>query len=126
MKKRLAILLVFTVTLVATDAVQLLKIPRLATHYMQHTAADPSLTFADFLAEHYSDEPHTDHDEAEDMKLPFKTSEYTAVTVGFFFVPRTGVRMNAPVYTEKPVSRYRFSCIPSESAQSIWQPPKNA
>lgn len=126
MKRITVILLASLIALLATGAVEVLKVPQLVKHFAQHLQNDPDTTLVDFLVEHYSGIPHTDNDDSEDRKLPFKTSEYTAGVITCFFVPQTAVPVKRAVYVPRPAPRYRFSCTPSEFAHSIWQPPKNA
>lgn len=126
MKRCYTITLTVIIAIVATDAVQFMKVPQMFSHFFQHTQADPDLSFTDFLSQHYSSEPHTDDDDAEDMKLPFKKSEYTAGAISFFFTQKNYVKDGTVIYREAPVSLYRFSCTPAESGNSIWQPPKQA
>lgn len=126
MKRGCIIALTFILAIVACDAVQFMKVPQMFRHFIQHTKIDPSLSFADFLAEHYSNIPHTDNDEAEDMKLPFKQSECGFVSIAFFFEHKTYETLQTVEYYVKPVSLYAFSCTPSEAGNAIWQPPKHA
>ena len=126
MKRKTAILLALLIGLMSTNAAELLKVPQLLRHFAQHTQADPGLTFWTFLADHYSDIPHTDNDDSEDQKLPFKTPVHAAVVVSCWFVPQTGIVLKSPEFVARPVPRYRFSCTPSEFAHHVWQPPQHA
>lgn len=112
--------------LMATNATELFKVTQLVRHFSQHAQADPGLSFIDFLQEHYSNVPHTDNDDSEDQKLPFKTPVHTAGAIAFWSVPQTGVPVKAPVYAPRPAPGYRVSYRVSPPSDTIWQPPKNA
>ena len=51
---------------------EVLKIPQLISHFDQHHALNPQISFIDFLEMHYYGEDLDDNDDEEDMKLPFK------------------------------------------------------
>lgn len=60
----------------ATEAYQILKLPMLAMHFIQHCNDDPAMTLEAFLKMHYAEKTVFDEDWQEDMQLPFKTCQH--------------------------------------------------
>jgi hypothetical protein len=73
MYKTLTILLLFIFSVTQTEMGQLLKLPFLFEHFNKHHQLDNTLSFVDFLKDHYS-KGHQDQDQEEDSKLPFISS----------------------------------------------------
>ena len=73
-KKTLAILLTSIYLFGATDASQLLKLPLLISHYINHKKENPNTTLVSFFKMHYVDPQPYDADYSQDMQLPFKTT----------------------------------------------------
>lgn len=115
--------------LAATSCNQLLKMPALIQHFIEHKTAHKSLNFLEYLHEHYliSQKAHTDHDQDRDMALPFKVP---APTVSMFAIlPNTAQQILSP--TDKVLSfikeKYPLpnnASLPAWHGTSIWQPPK--
>jgi hypothetical protein len=70
MTKALTILLLFIFSVTQTELGQLMKLPFLFEHYSKHRQQNHSLTFIEFLKDHYTKD-HQDKDQKEDRKLPF-------------------------------------------------------
>ncbi|PXW09758.1 MULTISPECIES: hypothetical protein [Chryseobacterium] len=70
MKKLISILLLFLYLVSTTELYQLLKIPELIEHYIEHKELNPDMTLTAFLRTHY-DHPVKDGDYGKDQKLPF-------------------------------------------------------
>ena len=108
----------------ATELGELLKIPQLFVHYTEHKTQNNKISFFDFLTMHYSND-HGEND-ADDMKLPFKSHDNCSITNNqVFFVH------SFPIITIKSVEsslekikackeEFLFSSFQS----TIWQPPK--
>lgn len=123
-KKAIAIGLL-TIYLFSTTAFsQLLKIPILVTHYLEHKAAS-NLSIAKFIIIHYADSDIRDADYDKDMKLPFKTHENYAGLVGTF-INQSSLLINKPLYFHFKKTKYVFSdnTLIFSYHSSIWQPPK--
>ena len=71
MRRRFAYLLLALYLCTATEAYQLLKLPLLAVHFVQHCNEDPNMTIMAFLEMHYAEEMVYDEDWQQDMQLPF-------------------------------------------------------
>ena len=61
----------------STNACQLLKLPLLASHYLNHKQESPYITLYSFVKMHYIDDQPFDEDYAQGMQLPFKTTPDT-------------------------------------------------
>lgn len=127
MNRFLAIFLSAAILFSSTDLFQLFKLPQLVKHYQHHREENPQLTFTDFLTGHYIHFDDNDADHEEDMKLPFKQSDFSAavfsVCVPVYYQikivsPVDAYRNNIPVISDR-----RFD---SQFSASIWQPPKKA
>lgn len=70
MKKMLSLLLITLYLVSTTELYQLLKIPTLVEHYLEHKAINPDMPMVAFLKTHY-DHPTKDGDYGKDQKLPF-------------------------------------------------------
>jgi hypothetical protein len=75
MRKFTAIILVALYACSSTEAYQLLKMPALVVHYLQHSREDPEMSFLNFLHMHYAEAQVMDADWQQDMQLPFKSCE---------------------------------------------------
>jgi hypothetical protein len=109
----------------ATELSQLLKLPTLVHHFIEHKEQNQELSFWQFLCIHYAkgNVKYADYD--KDMKLPFKTSDNFFNQLTFCTVPSLTIS-NKPTYqTDKKDEQ-----IPSDEKlissylSSIWQPPK--
>ncbi|HEY0676883.1 MAG TPA: hypothetical protein VGD17_01310 [Chitinophagaceae bacterium] len=83
MQKLTAILFLFIFSVSVTEAGQLLKLPILVEHYIDHTERDKANSFLGFLKEHYQYDHTDDGDESEDSSLPFKTLNNSIVSLSF-------------------------------------------
>ncbi|MDP2385776.1 MAG: hypothetical protein Q8M29_05360 [Bacteroidota bacterium] len=136
MKKVLVIFLLLQVITNNTFAEELVKMPRLFTHYYHHAREHKDTKdFFDFLHKHYSDHHQNDNhsknhsEEDTDCALPFKHCGGCCVgthapVVGF--VPSFQIAD----YTCFQVKDLGFPAendrIESTDGRTIWQPPKLA
>src|SRR5687767_12225223 len=74
MRKIAAIFFLVLFTASTTEAGQLLKVPLLITHFLEHLRDGRSHSLVDFLKEHYGNDHAQDEDSTEDEKLPFKSA----------------------------------------------------
>lgn len=124
MKRLISILLLSLYLVSTTELYQLLKIPFLIEHYIQHKSLSPGMSFGAFLKIHY-DNPVKDNDYDQDQKLPF-VSHGSLLSVVFT------VNSIADFYfTEKALhsleikkSFYISILYNKEILNSIWQPPR--
>ena len=125
MKKTIAISLLFAFLTSNTELHQLLKLPVLIHHFMEHHDQDHHESFADFLKKHYADNPnHSDNHHHDN--LPFKTNECATMhnsTVAYYHQHHFSFCQPMIVFKNISVtSKVEFSS--SAFLSSIWQPPK--
>lgn len=125
MKKYLSIFLLVMYLLAGTQLTELIKIPVLIGHYIEHRE-EGKLSFYEFLNIHYSssEDHHASHE--SDTKLPFKTCQCNS-TVALFLAPcfkevQKKAKIGFPDL-EKTGFYYSFSYF-SKFYCSIWQPPR--
>jgi hypothetical protein len=106
---------------------QLLKLPVLIHHYLEHHNAVNGVSFAAFLHEHYSD--HHNHPSAngEHEKLPFKNCDFSSLQAISFCEPPVSFQFETikPIAVKEKTS-YEIPFYSSLSFSSIWQPPKTS
>lgn len=125
MKKVISIFILFTFLSVNTAFWEVLKLPLLIHHYIEHSQEDNNNSIIDFLAKHYGKDinhHHNDHHHDHD-KLPFKTINVHSVQVVYFqplFIKFSrqiaGKELKTPILQQQNYSNAYLN--------SIWQPPK--
>jgi len=125
MRKAIAILILSLFLTSTTDLYQLLKLPLLVDHYIQHKSLDENITVWQFLCIHYAHGDVKDADYAQDMKLPFKTSDkYNSSNLVAIPTSAISYTLNIPL-TKTPLSGIYYLPVKLPSfLPSIWQPPK--
>lgn len=58
---------------------QLMKLPKLYDHYIEHKSLDKQVSILAFMSMHYMGKDIQDNDHEKDMSLPFKTSNYQPI-----------------------------------------------
>jgi hypothetical protein len=127
LKTWISILLLSLYLVSATEFYQLLKLPLLVEHYIEHKREKSDLSVWEFLRIHYASGIDYDKDYEKDMKLPFKTHNDCADQLVAFSTPPTALlhpltRYYFPVIHGITVSEVDFLCAAYLS--SIWQPPR--
>ncbi|MBA2610743.1 MAG: hypothetical protein H0U95_02145 [Bacteroidetes bacterium] len=132
MKKLVAIFLLLQFLTNNAFAEELIKLPKLFTHFYHHSNEHhDSDDFVDFLVDHYSDNhKENKHDEDDnDCDLPFKHCEGCCLTSHIpliAFIPS----FNGSEFVFSVISKEKYSNenekIKSMCSPPIWQPPKLA
>lgn len=115
------VLLVYLV--VSTHLIELVRLPMLYTHYLEHKKTDRSLSFASFISMHY--DASRGHTDSKHSNLPFKSN---LGNIGVSIPWPLNTILNATI--QKPIalhglivflysSQYDFHYL-----TAIWQPPK--
>lgn len=125
MKKILVIISLFSIVFSATELYQLLKIPVLIAHYLEHQSKETGMGIADFFSVHYSKAIAEDEDAERDMQLPFKTHECAGQLL-------VAIDDNGEPFTlQSPMREVRHTrlcmqenALPSGFYTDIWQPPR--
>lgn len=128
MKKLIAILFLTVYVFSATEFNQLLKLPLLVEHYVEHKEENKLITFLEFLHMHYSTAHAKDADYNKDMKLPFKSPSNTiAFNALNCLQANFETELNYPVRNAKAFYFIYSEHIPNSALlNAIWQPPKQA
>lgn len=127
MRKYIAIFFLSVYLVAFTEARQILKMPNLVEHFIAHKVKDKRTTLYSFFKMHYLDAPVKDADYSQDMKLPFKTHDYSATVNLNFTVPLKYSVFNFIDNAHYKGIEHNFSY--SEKFYpaifiGIWQPPK--
>jgi|694.fasta_scaffold26046_2 hypothetical protein len=105
---------------------QLMKLPKLYDHFVEHKSLDKHVGVIEFITMHYMGKDIQDNDHEKDMGLPFKTSNYQPIF-------QLAIE-SQNIATEK----FKFSSIQNHwpdtthfglmqsSLSSLFRPPRNA
>lgn len=105
-----------------TEAPELLRLPILVEHYVEHRSRVPEMSFLQFLDMHYKTD--VAHD-ATDDELPFKQCCRVVTTPIYTTLAELNFNFQAPVPTEqKEFSSTSNSFVPSTGLDEIFQPPR--
>jgi len=108
-----------------TELSQLLKLPSLVEHYIEHKQENRDITLWAFLCMHYAHGIVKDADYDKDMKLPFKTSDGINLTITAFTPHNFSTEIAKPVTNEtKSFPSYNEVFLASSFLSNIWQPPR--
>lgn len=125
LKKLIAISFLSIFLCANTELGQLLKLPVLIHHYLEHHDDDAGVTLADFLHKHYDEENAHTSSNNEHEKLPFKshTFSFSQTTLVFQLPVRFELNPDKPLST-KVIINYSEGFYSSSILSRIWQPPK--
>ncbi len=136
MKKAIAIFLLFQILSNNSFAEELIKLPRLFTHFYHHAHEHKDTKdFLDFLHQHYSDhhenEKHSKKhsDEDNDCNLPFKHCGDCCLNIHVLSAISLPSALNSDFISIQTKDKHFYSVndrIESPERCSIWQPPKLA
>jgi hypothetical protein len=106
-----------------TEFHELLKVPVLVAHYLEHKREQPDLSLVQFFSIHYNNNTK-DEDYTRDSQLPFKAAEHLTSSITIF-ISHFAVKLPAPYFNHKTdIPFYRASFVSSQLLSNIWQPPK--
>lgn len=128
MKKIIAILFLGLYLTTTSEIFELLKLPILLSHFLEHQSENNQITFVSFLEMHYSSQNNHFKKNHSDTKLPFKThhccsscsSLITFLEPNLHFIFHKNIIL--PINVKSNFS-YTF-IFESNFQSSIWQPPK--
>jgi len=128
LKRFLAISLFFTYFFSTTELHQLLKLPFLVEHFVEHKEQNNQMTLWQFLCLHYAQDDQKDGDYDKDRKLPFKSHDCCN---NMSVVACITNQISIVTFSEKPiyVAESSFSNIEEiffddSFLSNIWQPPR--
>jgi len=123
-KKFITISLLALYLFCATEACQLLKLPVLISHFLEHQKINKSISFVEYLDLHYDNNPDTqEHQEG----LPFKSVDICCIA-GHSTLPFIELEIDLPCYNYlvKEFPQYRHLGYQLLKSQDIFQPPRTA
>lgn len=118
-----SVLLLFLYVSVQSPLHEIIKLPTLVAHFIEHKEKDPNISFMDFIDDHYI--KNTDSQDHFHKKLPFKDENHPLM-IGFHY-------MNTEKWEQSPLAVkciQTFSPLPYRSLSlgepnGVWQPPKS-
>ena len=126
MKSAIAIFLLLLYLGSTTEMHELLKMPLLIDHFIEHRSESAGLSFWDFISLHYGQGEVRPPDYDKDMKLPFKsTPEITCTASLIALIPdlQSGEITHHPENARQRVSQ-KDHILSDDFPSCIWQPPK--
>jgi hypothetical protein len=128
LKKAAAISFLLIFLLANTELKQLLKLPVLIHHYMEHDEDDAGKSLLAFLQEHYAEEhakAATQHHDQDHENLPFKSHQDGFSQSNFFCAtPATFDYESERTIKVITNSIYIESSHCPSALSKIWQPPR--
>ena len=125
MKRFTAILLLISLTFAQTELNQLLKLPIVFEHYLEHADKNAALSMLEFFVMHYFEKQVKDLDYDRDMQLPFKTVNPQLLNIFSALLP-ANLRITAAVTCLPATTESRYSVVTIAGTRAgIWQPPQS-
>lgn len=125
--KKIAVIFLFGLYFLAsTEAHQLLKVPMLVKHFMQHKKEDSKITLVAFLKMHYAQTTIFDDDYAQDMQLPFKvhSEDFCLSVMPTLPTPKFEMEIVSTPVVKQSIPLMNDVTYSFLSTQDIFQPPK--
>lgn len=126
MQKILAIALIAVHLFGNTEVGQIIKLPKLISHYFQHHRQNPDINFFDFLAMHYGGDDGTVADDDLDNQLPCHNLNHNCLSVVYPPIAQDIFNLEAIQYKNAEYGRRLLTGIPSKHVLLILQPPRKA
>jgi hypothetical protein len=126
-KKLVLIVLCVQITLPSDLLHDIVCLPLLFSHFAHHNHHHDSVSFTDFVAQHYQENDlHHDHEDEDHENLPFHHHDQLTVSQTIIAFSEIKHFQFTPVYFENPVLSiiYHQEFYPSGCSSSIWRPPK--
>jgi len=129
LKQYIAIFFLSAYLLSTTQLHELLKLPVLVEHFIEHKQQDPKMNFLEFLCMHYAHGNVRDADYDKDMRLPFKSCNSNINNTISFCTPATDHTFSFterlyPVVVNKTFFPKDERFYASDYLSFIWQPPR--
>ncbi len=118
----LSITLLFLYVSVQSPLHELVKLPSLVSHFIEHKNTNPNISFYDFIADHYGN-----HETSEDFKhnkLPFKDENHPLM-IGFQYFNSDSPAILPSQFSEvAQISVCNTMSITMGEKSHVWQPPR--
>jgi len=103
---------------------ELLKVPHLLSHYVEHTSQSKEISLVDFLKEHYNGSQNNHTDDHKDRGcLPFQGKEHVNPITNLMLQNSTDLVFLRASVQENFIVLFQENFISSFNG-SVWQPPK--
>ncbi|WP_310503723.1 hypothetical protein [Riemerella anatipestifer] len=105
---------------------EVLKLPVLIEHFIEHRSSNPEMSFGQFITLHYLSGDVHDDDYNEDMKLPFKSQNQT-IAVMLLAIPPASFDFNiksSKIHKEKSQNFGYSEGFTMGSSVSVFRPPR--
>ncbi len=113
----------FTLHTISFD--QLIKLPVLVMHYIEHRAQDGNLTVVQFLSMHYWGKDKNDNDQDRDNQLPFKKVNTTTVQQVFIPLAKiTNLKVQAVANISIQYPELDGDHLPNPATSKLFRPPR--
>lgn len=125
-KKLLIYFLLFSYLTSFGEVRQVLKMPILIEHFISHKISNSDMSLYAFFKMHYIDEQIIDSDYKQDMKLPFKTHDFSSSTITLNIPPeKATINLQRHLVHVDNSNNFSYSekYYPSVF-QQIWEPPQ--
>ena len=125
-KKLLIYFLLFSYLTSFGEVRQVLKMQILIEHFISHKISNSDMSIYAFLKMHYIDEQIIDSDYKQDMKLPFKTHDFSSSTITLNIPPeKATINLQRHLVHVDNSTNFSYSekYYPSVF-QQIWEPPQ--
>jgi len=118
-----AILFLSIVVAAQTPASELLKLPILFEHYLEHKKTT-EISFLGYLRMHYSTNHPVDEDYSKDQQLPFRKIDLSQISTTIGLPVQSNVELT-PELVMVLEQYIEFSpSVSSHKLSEIWQPPR--
>lgn len=126
MKKIISIFFICIYLISFTEAKEILKLPLLIEHFQEHKSEKKETTVLGFFVLHYLSGNIKDSDYHEDMKLPFKTHDFSCYNLTIQDLPKI-FEFNfseIKIFENKNKNFYYFLNFSEGKTFSFYPPPK--
>jgi hypothetical protein len=126
LKKLIAISFCFIYLFTTTELHELIRLPLLIEHFVEHREQNKQITLWQFFYIHYALGDVKDADYGKDMKLPFKSHDNCVAGNTTVFPPSSEkLSLQKPVqFLEKKGFATDERFLPTSFLSKIWQPPR--
>lgn len=124
MRNFVVISLLLTFLSLQTPLHEIVKLPILVSHYLEHKEQDEEMGLLAFLKIHYFDNV-VDSDFDRDMQLPFKHCSSPMFFVFTLITSKVQIELRSVLAEHKDIlTGYVNPFLKTDFRQNIWQPPK--
>ncbi|MBE7171642.1 MAG: hypothetical protein INR73_13710 [Williamsia sp.] len=124
MRRFLTYVVFLVVWLDTTSLNQLVKLPILVSHFIEHQQTRSGLTFVQFISMHYWGEDDNDNDNDRDMQLPFRKIDFNNMQALFFPTVREPIVKQVYAPEKSVYLPAYYSNWPNPTLKALFRPPR--